>query len=55
METKKEKNKPYEDQGKDINRNFVLQDTIESVIGFRIDGRTIKRGALLDNLVILCH
>jgi hypothetical protein len=29
-----------------------LQDTIESVTEFRIDGRTIKRGALLDNSVI---
>ena len=35
---------------------FGDQDTIESVIIFRIDGRTIKRGALikqLDHLVPL--
>ena len=35
---------------------FGDQDTIESVITFRIDGRTIKRGALigqLDHLVLL--
>ena len=35
---------------------FGDQDTIESVITFRIDGRTIKRGALigqLDHLVPL--
>ena len=35
---------------------FDDQDTIESVITFRIDGRTIKRGALigqLDHLVPL--
>ena len=35
---------------------FGNQDTIESVIIFRIDGRTIKRGALirqLDHLVPL--
>ena len=35
---------------------FGDQDTIESVITFRIDGRTIKRGALigqLDHLVSL--
>ena len=28
---------------------FGDQDTIESVIMFRVDGRTIKRGSLLDN------
>jgi hypothetical protein len=51
---RKRKTKPYGDQGKGINRDFVLsdQDTIESVITLRIDGHTIKRGSLLDNLVI---
>ena len=29
---------------------FGDQDTIESVITFRIDGRTIKRGALIGQL-----
>ena len=29
---------------------FGNQDTIESVIIFRIDGRTIKRGALIGQL-----
>ena len=31
---------------------FANQYPIECVIGFRIDGHTIKRGALLDNSVI---
>ena len=40
------KTKPYGDQGKGINRHFVLsdQDTIDSVITFRVDGCTINRG-----------
>jgi hypothetical protein len=36
---------------------FSDRDTIESVITFRIDGLTIKRGALieqLDHLVLVC-
>jgi hypothetical protein len=32
--------------------SFGDQDTIESVITFRVDGRTIKRGSQLDNSVI---
>ena len=54
---RKRKTKPYGDQGKGINRGFSFgdQDTIESVITFRIDGCTIKRGSLLDNSVIWCH
>ena len=32
---------------------FGDQDTIESVITFRIDGRTIKRGALIGHLAHL--
>ena len=44
---RKRKTKPHGDQGKGIN-----QDIIESVITFRIDGHTIKRGSLLDNSVI---
>ena len=43
---KKRKTKPYGDQDKCIIRDFVCdQDTIESVITFRIDGRTIKGGS----------
>ena len=44
---RKRKTKPYGDQGKGIIRDFCFsdQDTIESVITFRIDGRTIKRGS----------
>jgi hypothetical protein len=40
--------KPYGDQGKGINRGFCFgdQDTIESVIMFRVDGHTIKMGFL---------
>ena len=51
---RKRKTKPYGDQGKGINRGFCFgnQDTIESVITFKIDGRAIKRGSLLDNSVI---
>jgi len=45
---RKRKIKPYGDQGKDIAYDFSFgdQDTIESVIIFRIDSRTIKRGIL---------
>ena len=53
---RKRKTKPYRDQGKGINKDFVLviktQDIIESVITFMIDSRTIKRGSELDNSVI---
>ena len=56
LKRRKRKTKPYEDQGKGINKDFVLviktQDIIESVITFRVDGHTIKRGSLLDNSVI---
>ena len=51
---RKKKTKPYEDHGKCINRDFCFsdQDTIESVIIFRVDGCTIKMSSLLDNSVI---
>jgi hypothetical protein len=45
---RKRKTKPYGDQGKGINRDdFVLsdQDTIETMVTFRVDGCTIKRGS----------
>ena len=43
---RKRKTKPYRDQGKGINRDFVLViKTLESVITFRIDGHTFKRGS----------
>jgi hypothetical protein len=45
---RKRKIKPYGDQDKGINRVFFCfgdQDTIESVVTFRIDGHTIKRGS----------
>ena len=43
---RKRKTKPYGDQGKGINRDFVLViKTLESMITFRIDGGTIKRGS----------
>ena len=44
---RKRKTKPYRDQGKGIIMDFCFddQDTIESVIIFRIDGSTIKRGS----------
>ena len=40
---RKRKTKPYGDQGKGINRGFCFsdQDTIESVITFRVDDCTI--------------
>ena len=55
---KRRKRKTKWAQGKGIFDPFCFgdQDTIESVITFRIDGRTIKRGALigqLDHLVPL--
>ena len=45
---RKRKTKPYGDQGKGIAQGFGFgdQDTIEGVITFRIDSRTIKRGIL---------
>jgi len=47
---RKRKIKPYGDQGKGITLGFGFgfgdQDTIEGVITFRIDSRTIKRGIL---------
>ena len=48
LEKKKEKNKNHGDQGKGIAYGFCFgdQDTIESVITFRIDRRTIKKGNL---------
>ena len=48
LEKKKEKNKNQGDQGKGIAYGFCFgdQDTIESVITFRIDSHTIKRGNL---------
>ena len=50
----REKQKSHEDQGKGIDRDFILsnQDTIEGVIGFKIDSRTINRGDLTINTVI---
>jgi hypothetical protein len=44
---RKRKIKPYGYQGKGINRGFYFgdQDTIESVITFRVGGCTIKRGS----------
>ena len=56
---KEEREKTKWAQGKGIFDRAILfgdQDTIESVIIFRIDGNTIKRGALigqLDHLVPL--
>ena len=43
---RKRKTKPYGDQVKGIAQGFGFgdQDTIESVVTFRIDSRTIKRG-----------
>jgi len=44
---RKRKIKSYGDQGKGINRILVLViNTIEGVITFRIDSRTIKRGII---------
>ena len=46
LEKRKRKTKPYGDQGKGIIRGFVsVIKTLESVITFRVDGRTIKRGS----------
>ena len=44
---RKRKTKSYGDQGKGTIMDFIFsnQDTIESVITFRIDGCTIKRGS----------
>ena len=54
LEKKKEKNKTLWRSRQRYKYGFCFagQDTIESVPRFRIDGRTIKRGALLDNSVI---
>ena len=54
MKKKKDKNKMQGLKAKVYARPFCFasQYTIECVIGFRIDGHTIKRGALLDNSVI---
>ena len=48
MKRRKRKTKPYGDQGKGIAFGFGFgdQDTIEGVITFRIDSRTIKRAIL---------
>jgi len=45
---RKTKTKPYGDQGKGIIEGFGFgdQDTIEGMITFRIDSRTIKREIL---------
>ena len=46
MEKKKEKNKTKEIKARyKIGFVFGDQDTIESVITFRVDGHTIKRGS----------
>jgi len=45
LKRKKRKTKPYGDQGKGI-VSFGDQDTVEDVIAFRIDSRTIKSGIL---------
>ena len=52
LEKKKEKNKMGSRQRYNEQGHFVFgdRDTIESVITFRIDGRTIKRGALIGQL-----
>ena len=45
---RKRKPKPYGDQGKGIIRGWGFVSvikTLESVITFRVDGRTIKRGS----------
>jgi hypothetical protein len=44
VKRRKRKAKPYGDQGKGINRDFCFseQDTIESVIMFRIDGILLR-------------
>jgi hypothetical protein len=55
LEKKKEKNKTLWRSRQRYKKDFCFagQDTIESVTGFRIDGRTIMRGTLLlDNSVI---
>ena len=51
---RKRKTKLYGDQGKGIAQGFSFcdQDTIEGVITFRIDSRTIKRGDLVVKMVI---
>lgn len=53
---RKRKTKPYGDQGKGIDRDFVLpimtQDVIECVIRFSIDSPTIKRDDFMVNTVI---
>jgi hypothetical protein len=48
LEKKKEKNKILWAQGKGIKYDvcFAGQDTVECMIRFRIDNRTIKRGNL---------
>ena len=52
LDLKRRKRKIKWAQGKgDINKAIFVfgdQDTIENVITFRIDGRTIKRGALTE-------
>jgi len=48
LKKKKEKNKNHGDQGKGIAYGFCFgdQDTIESVITFRIDSHTIMGGVI---------
>ena len=45
---RKKKTKTYGDQGKGIAQSFGFgdQDTMDSVITFRIDSHTIKRGII---------
>ena len=54
LEEKKEKNKTLWRSRQRYKWGFYFsnQDTIESVITFRLDDHTIKRGSLLDNSVI---
>jgi hypothetical protein len=57
LEKKKEKSKMQGLNEKVYARAFCFagQDTIECVIGFRIDSCTIKRENLMVHVVIKCH
>ena len=58
LQKNKEKTKPLvELKAKVYARDscFAGRDTIECVVGFRIDSRTIKRGALKLNRLSKCH